>query len=120
MKILQRTEISMVRAMLAVQLKHRKRSTNVMSMLGLSEIRNQLLDMAKSVLCYGHVSRIEDGHVLRALDLEVECQRKRGRLKRTWKKKVEDESVKIWLRKKDVLCQSKWSVGINQIADGLR
>ena len=34
-----------------------------------------------------------------ALDLEVEGQRKRGRPKRTWKKQVEEESVKIGLRR---------------------
>ena len=40
--------------------------------------------------------------------------------KRTWKKKVEGEHVKIGLRREDALCRSKWSVGINQIAAGLR
>ena len=29
------------------------------------------------------------------LDLEVECQRKKGRPKRTWKSQVEVESVKV-------------------------
>ena len=40
----------------------------------------------------------EDGHVLRrALDFEVEGQRKKGRLKRTWKRQVGEESVKVGL-----------------------
>ena len=40
--------------------------------------------------------RREDGYVLRrALDGEVEGQRKKGRLKRTKKKQVEKESVKV-------------------------
>ena len=40
----------------------------------------------------------EDGHVLRmALDFEVESQRKIGKPKRTWKKQVEEESVKVGL-----------------------
>ena len=69
----------------------------------------------------GHVLRREDGHVLRrALDLKVEGQRKNGRLKRTCKKQVEEESVKVGLRREDALGRSKWSVGANQIADGLR
>ena len=52
--------------------------------------------------------RREDGHVLRrALDFEVDGQRKKGRSKRTWKKQVEEESVKIGLRKKDGLCRPK-------------
>ena len=65
--------------------------------------------------------RREDGHVLRrALDFEVVGQRKKGRPKRTWKKQVEEESVKIGLRREDGLCRSKWSVGVSHIAAGLR
>ena len=65
--------------------------------------------------------RRKDGNVLRrALDFEVEGQRKKWRLKRTWKKQVEEESVKVGLRREDTLCRSKWGVGINQIATGLR
>ena len=68
----------------------------------------------------GHVLRKEDGHFLRwALDFEVESQRKNGRLKRAWKNEVEEESVKVNLRREDALCQSKWSVDIIQIAAGL-
>ena len=59
------------------------------------------------------------GHVLRrALDFEVEGQRKKGRPKRTWKTQVEEESVKVVLRREDTLCRSKWSVGVNHIAAG--
>ena len=44
--------------------------------------------------------RRDDGHILRCtLDIEVEGQRKKGRLKSTWKKHVEYESIKITLRK---------------------
>ena len=54
---------------------------------------------------YGHVLRREDSHVLRrALDFEVDGQWKKGRLKRTWKKKVVDESMKAGLRGEDALC----------------
>ena len=35
-------------------------------------------------------------------------------------KQVEEESVKVGMRMKDALCRSKWSVGVNQIAAGLR
>ena len=31
-------------------------------------------------------------------------RRKKGRLKRTWKKQVEEESVKVGLRREDALC----------------
>ena len=38
----------------------------------------------------------------------------------TWKKQVDDESMKVGLRRKDALCRSKWSDGVNQISAGLR
>ena len=70
---------------------------------------------------YGHVLRREDGNALRTvLDFEVKGQRKKGRLKRKWKKQVEEESARVGLRRKDALCRSKWSVDVNQIAAGLR
>ena len=108
MGILRRTQRSMVRAMRGVQLKDRKRSMDLMFMLGLKETIDQLA-MANSVRWYGHVLR-------RALGFEVEGQRKKGRLKRTWKKQVEEEIVNIGLRREDALCRSKCSVGVNQIA----
>ena len=120
MRILQRTKRSMVRAMCGVQLKYRKRSADLMFMLGLSEDMDQLA-MANSVCWYGHVLRIEDGYVLRrSLDFEVEGQRKKGRSKSTWRKQAEEESVNAGLRSKNAFCRSKWSVGVNQIAAGLR
>ena len=86
-----------------------------MLMLGLNETMDHLA-MANSVHCYCHVLRREDGHVLsRALEFEVESQRKKGRLKRTWKKQVEEESMKVGLIWEDALCQSKWCVGVNHM-----
>ena len=74
--------------------------------------------MANSVGWYGHVLRREDGYVLRLTsDFEVEDQRKKGR---TQKRQVKGESVKVGMRMEDTLCRSKWIVGVNQIAAGLR
>ena len=110
----------MVKAMCGVQLTDRKTCTDLMFMLGLSEAMDQLA-MKNSVRWYGHVLGREDGHVLRrALDFEVEGQRKKGRTKCTCQKQVVEESMKIGLRREDVLCRSKWSVGLNQIAAGSR
>ena len=69
-----RTEAFVVGEMYGVQVKDRKRSTDLMLMLGLSEAVDQLA-MAKSVRWYGHVLR-------RAFDLETEGQGKKGRPKR--------------------------------------
>ena len=118
--ILWRTERSMVRAMCGVQLKDRKTSRDLMFILALNETIDQLA-IVSSVHWYGHVLKREGGHVLwRALDFKVEGQRKKGRPKRTWKKQVDEESMKIGLRMQDALCRSKWSVGVNQIAIRLR
>ena len=86
MGIVRRTERSMVTAMCGLQLKDRKRSTNLMFMLDLKETMDQL-DMANRVYRYGHLLRRGDGHILRkVLDFEVEGQRKKVMPKRTWKK----------------------------------
>ena len=97
MGILRRTERSIVRAMCGVQLKDRKRSTDLMSMQGLKETIDQLA-MDNSVHWHGHILR-------RALDIDVEGQRKKGRPTRMWTMQVENESVKVGLRRKDALCR---------------
>ena len=87
-----------MRAMCGVQLKQRKRCKDLMLILGFIEANDQLT-MANSVSWYGHVLRREDGHVLRrVLNFEAEDQRKEeNRPKRTQKKQVEEESVKVGL-----------------------
>ena len=81
----------MVRVMCGIQLKDRKRSMDLMFMLGFNEAIYQLA-MTNSVHWHGHVLRREDVHVLRmALDLNVEGQRRKGRPKRTWKKQVDEK-----------------------------
>ena len=110
----------MVRAMYVVHLKDRKRTMGLTFMLDLNETIDEMA-MANGVCWHGHVLRREDGHVLRMeLHFEVEGQRKKGRSKSTWKNQVKEESVKVGFRREDALCLSKWSVGVNQIAAGLR
>ena len=36
------------------------------------------------------------------------------------KRQIEEESVKVGLRREDALCCSKWTVGVNKFAAGLR
>ena len=85
----------MVRAMCGEQLKDGKTSIDFMSMLGLNETIDQLA-MANCIHGYVHVLRREDCHVLRrALDIEVEGQRKKGRQNRTWKMQVDEQTMKV-------------------------
>ena len=104
MTILRRIVKSMVRVMCGVQLKI---IISMELMLGLTDTIDQLA-MANSVRWSGKVLRREDGHAfVRALYLEVEGQRKKGRLKRTWKKQVEEESVRVvWEGKTPLADQS--------------
>ena len=74
-----------------------------MDMLGLKETIDRLA-IANGVRWYGHVLRRDDDSVLRvALDLEVCTKRKQGRLKKTRKKQVQEETEKIGLKKEDAL-----------------
>ena len=86
-----------------------------MFMLGLNESMDGLY-MVISVCWHGHVLRRETVHVWRkALDVEAEGESKKGRPKRSLKKQVDEESMKVGLRREDALCRSKWSVGVNKI-----
>ena len=79
-----------------------------MDMLGLKETIDRLATV-NGVRRYGHVLRRDDNSVLRvALNLEVTGKRKRGRLKKTWKKQVEEATKKIGLKKENALRRDKW------------
>ena len=78
MAILRRTERAMVRAMCGAKLMEKKRTEDLMEMLGLKETVVQM-EKANGVRWYGHVLRRDDGHVLRkVLEFEVRGKRKRG------------------------------------------
>ena len=95
----------MVRAICGQKVVDRKTTEEQMDMLGLKETIDRL------ATANGLVLRRDDDSVLRvALDLEVSGKRKQGRLKKTWKKQVEEETKKIGL-KKDALRRDKWRDG---------
>ena len=78
MAILRRTEraILMVRAMCGAKLVEKKRTDDLMEMLGLKETAVQMAK-ANGVRWYGHGLRRDDGHFLRkALEFEVRGKRK--------------------------------------------
>ena len=99
MAILSRTERAMVRSMCGVKLVDRKNAEELMEMLGLKKTLDR---MAKSngVRWYGHVIRGEDDNILKkAMMMEVNGQRKRGRPKMTWKRQMEESVKKLGLKK---------------------
>ena len=106
----------MVRAMCGQKVVDRKTSEEQMDMLGLKETIDWLAT-ANGVRWYGQVLRRNDDSVLRvALDLKVSGNRKRGRLKKTWKKQVE-EVERIGLKKENVPSRAKWRDGVRAIAE---
>ena len=72
-----------MRAMCGAELMEKKRTEDLMEMLGLTETVVQMAK-ANEVRWYGHVLRRDDGHVLRkASEFEMKGKRKRERPKKT-------------------------------------
>ena len=107
MAILTRTERAMVRAVCDANLMEKKRTEDLMEMLGLKKTTVQMVE-ANGVRWYGHMLRRDDGHILRkALEFEVRGKRKPGRPKETWKSQVKKERKSVDLEKKDAMNQVK-------------
>ena len=116
MAILRRNERAMVRAMCGAKLIEKKRTEDLIEMLGLKETAVQMAK-ANGVRWYGHVLRRDDGHVLRkVLEFVVRGKRKRGRPKKTWKTQMEKESKNVGLEKKDAMNLARWRVRVSEIA----
>ena len=89
--------------MCGAKLVEKKRTEDLIEMLGLKETMVQMAK-ANGVRWYGHVLSRDDGHVLRkALEFEVKGKRKQGRPKETWNRQVEKESKSVGLEKKDAM-----------------
>ena len=98
--------------MCAAKLMEKKRTEDLMAMLGLKET---VVQMAKvnEVRWYGHVLRRGDRHVLRkALEFEVKGKRKRGRPKKTGRYASGKESKSVGLEKEDGLNRAGWRASI--------
>ena len=101
MAILRRTEKAMMRAMRGVQITEKRRSQELMSLLGLKNILDGLA-RASGVRWYGHVLIKENSDVLRrALDFEVAGRRGPEGSNMTWKRQVEEHSNQIGLKRED-------------------
>ena len=97
------------RRMCGVKLMEKKRTEDLIEMLGLKETLVQVAN-ANGMRWYGHVLRRDDGHVLRkALEFEVKDKMKQGQLKKMWKMQVEKESRSVGLEKEDALNRAKWT-----------
>jgi hypothetical protein len=93
--VLQRAERAMVRMMCGVKMRDRKSSSELMSMVGLSEDIVTLVRKSR-LRWYGHVMRRDEGVGIRryVLEFEVAGEIGRGRPLIGWKEQVEKDMVK--------------------------
>ena len=65
--------------------------------------------------------RREDDNILKkAMMMEVNGQRKRGRPKITWKRQVEESVKKVGLKIEEAADRTRWREGVRAIAEGMR
>ena len=120
MAILRRTKRAIVRSMCGVKLVDRKNTEELMEMLGLKKTLDRMAK-ANGVRWYGHVIRREDDNMLKkAMMMEVNGQRKRGRPKMTWKRQVEERVKKVGLKIEEAADRTRWREGVRAIAEGMR
>ena len=106
MAILRRTEKSM-RAMYGVKMIE-KGSQELMSLLGLKDTLDGLVREG-GVRWYGHVLRRDNGDALRRwLHFEVAGRRGRGRPNMKWKRKVEEHTDQIGMKKEDAIDRAQY------------
>ena len=116
---LRRTERAMVRSKCGVKLVDGKNTADLMTMLGLKETLDKMAQ-ANGVRWYGHVvRRDEESFLKKAMMLQVNGQRKRGRPTQTWKRQVEESLKKIGLRMEEATHRARWREGVRAIAEGM-
>ena len=120
MAILRITEKAMMRAMCGVKIIEKRRSQELVSLLGLKDPLYGLA-RASGVRWYRHVLRRDNRDVLRrALDFEVAGRRARGRPNMTWKRQVEEHTNQIGLKREDAIDRVKWRNGVYELSRSTR
>ena len=120
MAVLRKTERAMVRSMCGVKLQDRKKMEGLMEMLGFKETLDRMTK-ANGVRWYGHLIRRNDDNTLKkAIMMEVNGKRKRGRPKLTWRRQVEESVKKVGLKIEEAEDRTRWREGVRAIAEGIR
>ena len=113
MGILGRTERAVVRSMCGVKLVDRKNMEELIKMLGLKETLDRMAK-ANGVRWYGHVIRRDNNILKKAMMLEVNGKRKRGRPKMIWRRQVEESVEKVGSE----IEEARWRDGVRAIVSG--
>ena len=107
-------------AMCGVKLVDRKKMEKLMEMLGLKKTLDRMAK-AKGVRWYGHVMRRNDDIILKkAMMMEVNEERKRGRPKLTWRRQVEESVKKVGLKIEEAGNRTRWKEGVRATAERIR
>ena len=103
-----RTERAMVRSMCGVKLVDKKKMENLMEVLGLKKTLDRIAK-ANGVRRYEHVIRRDDDNILKkAVMMEVNRKRKRGRPKLTWRRQAEESVKKVGLKIEEAGDRTRW------------
>ena len=122
MGILRRTEKAMVRSMSGVKLVDRKNMKELMKMLGLKETLDKMAN-TNGVRWYGHMIRKDDNNIpvlKKAMMLEVNGKRNRGRPKMTWSRQVQEYVEKVGLKIEEAGDRTRWRECVRAITEGMR
>ena len=86
-RLLEATEMRMLRRIKGVTLKDKERSENIRKELGVNDINEKVKEIR--MRWYGHVLRMDDGNpVKEVMHTEVEGKRPRGRPRKRWKDNI--------------------------------
>ena len=115
-----RIQRAMMRSMCGVKLVDRKKMEDPMGMLSLKETLD-IMVKANGVRWYGHVIRRDNDNILkRAMMMKINGQRKRGRSKLTWRRRVEESVKKVGLKIEEAGDGTRWREDVRAIAEGMR
>ncbi|XP_063585426.1 uncharacterized protein LOC134762814 [Penaeus indicus] len=106
-RILEATEMRMLRRIKGVTLRERERSTDIRRELGVSDINEKVKEIR--MRWYGHVKRREEGHPAKvAMESIVPGRRPRGRPKKRWRDNVKEDMSHFDVRPEEALERKIW------------
>lgn len=106
-RILESTEMRMLRRIKGVTLRDRERSVDIRRELGVDDINIKVKEIR--MRWYGHVRRMKEGQPAReAMENRVPGKRPRGRPKKRWRDNVREDMNHFNVRPEDVLDRQTW------------
>jgi hypothetical protein len=113
-KLLERTEMRMLRWILGITLKDMQRNENILKRIGVACITDKIREAR--LRWYGHVERSGDTSIRRAMKLEVHGLRSRGRQKKRWMDMIQEDLKSLNLKPEDTGRRDMWRQRI-RVAD---